>query len=140
MAPKMNVTLVKKMTFAAGHRLYNPAFDDQKNLEVFGPCSNPNGHGHNYTLEVYVTGEMKETTGMVINLKELKAIIDREIIAKVDHKNLNTDVDFMQGVIPTTENLATRIFQILKAKLPAGMLTKITIQETDNNRVEVTDT
>ena len=139
MASKMNVTLVKKITFSAGHRLYNPSFSDQRNLEVFGACSNPNGHGHNYTLEVYVTGDVDETTGMLINLKDLKGIIEREIIAKVDHKNLNTDVDFMQGIIPTTENLATKIFQILKDKLPGGILSKIVIRETDNNRVEVTD-
>ncbi len=94
------------MTFCSGHRLFNPKFSDEKNREIFGDCANPNGHGHNYVLEVTVSGEIDHETGMIINLKELKRIIETEIISKVDHKNLNMDVDFMQGIIPTTENFA----------------------------------
>lgn len=131
----MRITLVKKVSFAAGHRLYNPEFSDDKNKEIFGACSNPNGHGHNYSLEVFVTGQVNSQTGMLINLKELKKVIDEEIINRLDHKNLNTDVDFMTGVIPTTENLALKIFETLDWKLGAHMLTKVVVWETENNRV-----
>ncbi len=133
----MKCTVVKRMTFAAGHRLFNPSFSDDKNSEVFGACSNPGGHGHNYTLEVHVSGPLKGETGMVIDLKQLKCIIEEEIISKVDHRNLNTDVEFLAGVIPTTENLATKIFEILDLRLGDGLLSKIVVWESENNRVEV---
>lgn len=126
------------MVFCAGHRLYNPSYSDGKNREIFGPCSNPNGHGHNYTLEVTVIGEIDRETGMVINLKDLKRVIEEEIVARVDHKNLNSDVDFMAGLIPTTENFANRIWEILDRKLGGGKLHRITLRESENNYIEVT--
>lgn len=131
----MKVTLVKKVSFSAGHRIYNPAFSDDKNREIFGACANPGGHGHNYNLEVFVSGEIDNDTGMVINLKNLKRIINKEIVDKLDHKNLNSDVDFMAGVIPTTENLALKIFEVLDSHLAKGLLSKVVVWETDNNRV-----
>ena len=131
----MKVTLVKKVSFSAGHRIYNPAFSDNKNTEIFGACANPGGHGHNYNLEVFVCGEIDNDTGMVINLKNLKKIINNEIVEKLDHKNLNSDVDFMKGVIPTTENLALKIFEVLDKHLENGLLSKVVVWETDNNRV-----
>lgn len=131
----MKITLVKKVSFAAGHRLYNPEFSDDKNKEIFGACSNPSGHGHNYSLEVFVTGQVNSQTGMLINLKELKMVIDEEIISKLDHKNLNTDVDFMKGIIPTTENLALSIFRVLDRRLGNGLLARVVVWETENNRV-----
>ena len=126
------------MTFAAGHRLFNPTFTDEQNREVFGDCSNPNGHGHNYTLFVTVSGPLDESTGMIINLKEMKMIIQERIIDKVDHKNLNVDVDFMTDVIPTTENFAQKIWIELHNSFSQITLEKITLWESENNKVEVT--
>jgi len=134
----MNITVTKRMTFCSGHRLYNPEYSGQQNREIFGPCSNPNGHGHNYVLEVTVTGPVDPQTGMIINLKEMKAIIRKEIIDKVDHKNLNLDVPFMKDVIPTTENFAARIWEVLDQKFPEGTLDRIVMWESENNKVEVT--
>lgn len=125
------------MAFSAGHRIYNPAYDDKKNLEIFGPCANPNGHGHNYTLEVHVSGPVDGETGMILNLKELKKIIEEEIITRVDHKNLNIDVDFMKGIIPTTENLARKVFEILDRKIGGKLLASVVLWESPNNRVTV---
>ncbi len=125
------------MTFSAGHRIYNPAYDDKKNLEIFGTCANPSGHGHNYTLEVHVSGPVDGETGMILNLKELKKIIEEEIISRVDHRNLNIDVDFMKGVIPTTENLARKVFEILDRKIGGNLLASVVLWESPNNRVIV---
>ena len=133
----MRTTITKRVSFCAGHRLYNPKLSDQKNLDVFGECANPNGHGHNYWLEVSVSGPIDAETGMIINLNVLKTIIDQEIVSKVDHKNLNLDVTFMKGVIPTTENLVGKILEILNARFDGGMLTKIVLWESDNNRFEI---
>jgi len=133
----MNVTVTRRVTFSAGHRLYNPAYSDQKNREVFGACSNPNGHGHNYRLEVQITGPINPETGMIVNLKGMKKIIQEEVVSKVDHMNLNTDVDFMTGVVPTTENLAVKIFEILDRKIGKGLLSRVILWETENNRAEV---
>jgi len=126
------------MAFSAGHRLHNPEFSDEKNRDVFGNCANPHGHGHNYILEVTVTGEVDPGTGMVINLKDMKRIITEQILNKVDHKNLNHDVDFMQGVIPTTENFARKIWDILDRAFDQGQLESITLHESENNRVQIT--
>ena len=134
----MNITISRRVTFCAGHRIYNPEYDDKKNLEIFGACANPGGHGHNYVLEVFVTGPVDKETGMIINLKEMKSIINEEIIDKVDHKNLNTDVDFMTGVIPTTENLAARFWEILDRKFGGNRLARLVLWESENNKVEVT--
>jgi len=134
----MNITVTKRMTFCSGHRLYNPEYSDQKNREVFGACSNPNGHGHNYILEVSVTGPVDPKSGMIVNLKKMKAIIQKEIIDKVDHKNLNLDVAFMKDIIPTTENFAARIWDILDRKFPNKMLSRIVMWESENNKVEIT--
>ncbi len=134
----MKTTITKRVTFCAGHRLFNPGFSNEKNLSVFGECANPNGHGHNYVLEVTVTGAVNPDTGMILNLKDLKAVIDSEIVSRVDHKNLNLDVDFMRGLIPTTEMLANRIWEILDARFGGEMLTRIVLWESESNRFEVT--
>lgn len=133
----METTVIRRLTFCAGHRLFNPSWSEEKNAAVFGACSNPNGHGHNYVLEVHIKGAVLSETGMVINLKEMKSIVGSEIIDKVDHKNLNSDVDFMQDVIPTTENLAARIWEILDRKFTGDLLSKVVLWESDNNRVEI---
>ena len=125
------------MTFCAGHRLFKPGLSDDENRAIFGECSNPNGHGHNYVLEVSVSGEIDPSTGMIINLKTLKQIIETEVIAKVDHRNLNLDVPFMQGLIPTTEAFAGKIFELLDAALGKGLLSRVVLWESENNRFEV---
>ncbi len=129
----MKLTITKRTHFTAGHRLYNPEFSDEENLAIFGPCSNPHGHGHNYTLEVTVTGELDPKTGMIMNLKDLSKIINEHIISKCDHCNFNIDVEFTRGIIPTAENLARRIFEVLDLRLPAGTLTRVKLFETENN-------
>ena len=104
------IFITRKIEFSAGHRLFNPNFSDEQNKATFGLCNNPNGHGHNYVLEVTLSGEVCNDTGMVFDLKELKKLTQREIIDKVDHKNLNVDVDYLKGIIPTAENLAIKFW------------------------------
>jgi 6-pyruvoyltetrahydropterin/6-carboxytetrahydropterin synthase len=133
----MKTTIVKQLIFSAGHRIYNAEYSDEKNREIFGACSNPNGHGHNYTLEVHFSGPIDGETGMVLNLKEIKKVVEEEIISKLDHKNLNLDVDFMAGVIPTTENLAQKLFEVLDSRFSGGLLSKVVLWETPSNRVEI---
>jgi 6-pyruvoyltetrahydropterin/6-carboxytetrahydropterin synthase len=130
------ILITRRETFSASHRLYNPQLSEARNLELFDKCANPNGHGHNYVLEVTVAGEPKEETGYVIDLKRLKDIIRRELISKVDHKHLNHDVDFLKDVIPTSENIAKAFWNVLKDKLSDARLHSIRLQETENNSVE----
>ncbi len=129
------VFITKKLDFCASHRLYNPAFSDEKNQEVFGLCNNPNGHGHNYILEVTVCGEVAEDTGMVLDLKSLKGLVQKEVIDKVDHKNLNVDVSFLTGIIPTAENLAVKFWDILEPHIRGGRLYQIKLFESERNFV-----
>lgn len=107
-------------------------------MRVFGKCSNPNGHGHNYTLEVTVAGENDPSTGFVMDLKELADIVDKELMLRVDHKNLNIDVDFMKGVNPTTENLIIQFWNQLENKINKGAkkLYSLKLFETEKNSVE----
>lgn len=128
--------ITKRMEFSAAHRLYNPAFNDDRNEAVYDKCNNFYGHGHNYTIEVTIAGIPDIDTGYVLDLKKLKQLIKEEIIEKVDHKHLNFDVDFLDGIIPTVENLAVVFWQILEKKIPQGKLYKIKIHETDNSWVE----
>lgn len=130
------VYVTRREVFSASHRLFNPNFTDEENDQMFGKCSNFNGHGHNYILEVVVAGEVDPDTGYVIDLKILKNIIKKNVIIKVDHKNLNLDVDFLKGKIPTAENIAIGIWNQLDDKLPAGKLYSIKLYETENNYVE----
>jgi 6-pyruvoyltetrahydropterin/6-carboxytetrahydropterin synthase len=130
------VYVTRKAHFCASHRLFNPEWTDEKNARVFGKCNNPNSHGHNYDLEVTVAGTPPTDTGMVIDLKELAEIVEREIVDRVDHKHFNLDVDFMQGVIPTAENIAIAFWKILSGKIPAGKLSSIKLYESFNNFVE----
>lgn len=130
------VYVTRRETFAASHRLYNPAFSNEKNEEVFDKCSNPNGHGHNYELEVTVAGGVDPDTGYVIDLKELKKIIRDAVISQVDHKHLNHDVPFLKGVIPTAENIAIQIWNVLRPRISGGTLHSVRLRETENNVVE----
>ena len=130
------VYVTRKAHFCASHRLFNPAWNDEKNARVFGKCNNPNSHGHNYDLEVTVAGVPPADTGMVIDLKELASIVEREVVDRVDHKHLNLDVDFMHGVIPTAENIAIAFWKILVPKISNGRLYSIKLYESVNNFVE----
>ena len=129
------IFITRKIEFSAGHRLFNSNFSDEKNEATFGLCNNPNGHGHNYALEVTLSGEVNDDTGMVFDLKELKKLTQREIIDKVDHKNLNVDVDYLKGVIPTAENLAIKFWEILEPKINKGRLHEIKLYESERNYV-----
>jgi 6-pyruvoyltetrahydropterin/6-carboxytetrahydropterin synthase len=128
--------ITRKSHFSASHRLYNPEFSDTKNQEIFDCCNNFWGHGHNYTIEVTVAGLPDPETGYVVDLKKLNRILNQEIIEKVDHKHLNYDVDFLQGIIPTAENLAVVFWRMIEAKLPSGRLHAVKVFESDNNFVE----
>jgi 6-pyruvoyltetrahydropterin/6-carboxytetrahydropterin synthase len=130
------VYATRRETFSAAHRIYNPNFTDEENQRIFGKCSNPNWHGHNYTLEVVVAGEINPDTGFVINLKDLKEIIIENVIKKMDHKNLNVETDFMKGIIPTAENITVAIWKQLENKIPSGKLFSVKLYETENNYFE----
>jgi 6-pyruvoyltetrahydropterin/6-carboxytetrahydropterin synthase len=132
--PRVYVT--RREVFSAAHRLFNPDWNDAKNDEIFGMCNNYYGHGHNYTLEVVVAGEPSPETGYLIDLKILKKIIKENIISKLDHKNLNFDVDFLKDKNPTVENIVVGIWNELKDKIPAGELYSVKIYETENNYAE----
>lgn len=129
------LTISRRATFSAAHRLFRPDWSDERNAEVFGACANPAGHGHNYALEVTVAGPVNPETGMIADLKWLKAVVDAQVIDLVDHKHLNTDVDFLRGVNPTAENLACCFWRRLVAPIAAqARLVRVTVVETENNR------
>lgn len=130
------VYITRRETFAAAHRLFKPELSDEENLKLFGKCSNPNWHGHNYTLEVIVAGEVDADTGFVMDLKDLKEIVRKNVITKVDHKNLNLDTDFMKGKIPTSENIVIAIWNELDDKITKGKLFSVKLYETENNYFE----
>lgn len=129
------IYVTRQSEFSASHRLHNPELSASENRKTFGICNNPNGHGHNYLLEVTVVGEPDPKTGMVINLTSLKKIVDREIVKRVDHKNLNLDVPFLKGVIPTAENLAVRFWEVLFPRIKSGRLDEIKLYESPKNFV-----
>ena len=124
-----------RLTFSAAHRLHNPNRDADWNRETYDKCDNPKGHGHNYALEVSVKGRIDPETGMVIDLKRLKDIMRERVVDRVDHTNLNEDVDFLQGIIPTAENLARCFWQQLAPAITNGELYEVALQETERNSV-----
>lgn len=132
------VYLTRRERFNAAHRLYREGWDDAKNYEVFGKCSHPNWHGHNYQLFVTIKGDLNPETGFVINLKVLSKIIRERVIEKLDHKNLNLDVDFMNGKITTAENIAIAIWEQIHPALAEykAELHCVKVVETENNTVE----
>lgn len=132
--PTARVT--RRVHFSAGHRLHNPSFDEERNRETYGLCNRPNGHGHNYDLEVTVEGEIDPKTGFVMDLKRLKALLGRSVLADLDHANLNLDVPWLDGIIPTTENLAVAIWGQLDGHLGPVRLVSIRLWETERNMVE----
>jgi len=132
----MKFTVCRKEHFNAAHRLFNPDWSDEKNNAVFGKCNNPNFHGHNYELIVKVTGMPDPETGYVYDMKILSDIIKENIIEKFDHKNLNLDTNEFKELIPTAENIAMVIWNILKTKIENEYDLKIILYETERNFVE----
>ena len=132
------VTVGRRLTFNAAHRVHNPELSDFENARLFGKCNNPNWHGHNYVLEVSVRGQVEQRTGYVLDLARLKEVVTKEIVDKVDHRNLNLDVEFMHGIIPTTENLVVGIWKILQPAIAPAELALLRLWESENNRVEYT--
>lgn len=135
--PEVRVT--RRIHFSAAHRLFRREWSDTHNTSVFGHCANPNWHGHNYELEVTVIGPVDPDTGYVVDLKELRDLVQARVVDDVDHKNLNLDVGWMRDVLPSTENLAVAIWNRLADGLPAGVrLERVRLNETPRNFVEYT--
>jgi 6-pyruvoyltetrahydropterin/6-carboxytetrahydropterin synthase len=132
------IYLTRRERFCAAHRMFRKEWSDEVNQKIFGKCSNPNWHGHNYTLWVTVKGKPSEEHGFVMNINILKQIIIDHIINKIDHKNINLEVDFMKGKIATTENLAISIWDELKPQIEntGASLHCVKIEETENNSIE----
>lgn len=135
------VYITKQVHFCAAHRLFNPEWSDEKNKEIFGPCANENWHGHNFELHITVKGEPEEETGMVINFKLLKEMVNREVLDHVDHRNLNIDVPFMKGKLTSCENLIVAIWNILEPLIPESTndrarLHKLKLYETPTSYAE----
>jgi 6-pyruvoyltetrahydropterin/6-carboxytetrahydropterin synthase len=130
--------LTRRERFSAAHRLFKPELNDEENARLYGQCSHPNWHGHNYFLFVTIKGEIDPYTGYVVNLKTLSQIIKDRVVDKLDHKNLNIDVDFMKGIVTSTENLAVAVWQQLDGPIKelGAQLHCIRIQETENNFVD----
>lgn len=132
----MKVKVSRKEHFNAAHRLFNAGWTDEKNLDVFGKCSYPNYHGHNYEVIVTLTGEPDKSTGYVFDMKVLSDIIKEHVLKKFDHKNLNLDVPDFKDVNPTAENIVMVIWKILRDKIEPSLDLKVTLYETERNFVE----
>ena len=132
------IYITKRFHFSASHRVFNPVLSNEENRRIYGNCSNPNWHGHNYVLEVTVTGEIDQKLGYLMDLKALKKVVEENLINKIDHKNLNLDVDFLKDVIPSSENIAMKFWDELELRLNSGnvKLYSVKLYETENNFVE----
>jgi len=127
--------ITSSATFSAAHRLHNPGRDEEWNRSVFGKCNNPHGHGHTYGLEVTVEGPIDPEKGWVVDFSDLKRIVAERVVRKCDCRNLNSDVDFLAGVIPTAENLAVRIWEELAPHVAPARLVQVVLHETERNKV-----
>ncbi len=135
--PRVRVT--RRVHFSAAHRLHREEWSEERNHDVFGDCANPNWHGHNYELDVTVEGEVDPETGFVMNLKELRDRVQERVLRDVDHRNLNLEVGWLEGVIPSTENLVVAIWRRIEPELPDGVeLRRLVLRETPRNYVEYT--
>ena len=132
------IYLTRRERFSAAHRMFRPGLSDEENMKLYGKCSNPRWHGHNYVLKVTVKGDIDPGTGYFMNATRLKEIINEKVIVKLDHRNMNLETDFMAGKVATTENLAMAIWDELKAPLAAegAQLHRVRVEETENNYVE----
>jgi 6-pyruvoyltetrahydropterin/6-carboxytetrahydropterin synthase len=131
----VKVYLSRRYTFAASHRLHSPAFSEAENQRVYGKCNNPYGHGHNYTIEVTLSGAVDPTTGMVANLGDLDPFVQRHVLGAFDHRNLNEEVEAFRTKVPTTENLCIEIFNRLR-DFPKAHLERVRVEETSKNSFE----
>jgi 6-pyruvoyltetrahydropterin/6-carboxytetrahydropterin synthase len=132
----MRATVCRKSQFNAAHRIFNPAWDEEKNAEVFGLCSLPNYHGHNYDLIVKLTGEIDPETGYVFDMKKLKEIVETHVVDRYDHRNLNLDVPDFRHAIPSAENIAVAIWRILRDQISSEFDIQVILYETERNYVE----
>lgn len=132
----MKVSVFRQEHFNAAHRLYNPNWDDDTNFKIFGKCSYPHYHGHNYEVEVKVTGDPHPETGFVVDMKELSDIIKNEVLTRFDHKNLNLDTEEFKNLNPTAENIAIVIYNLLRPHINANLDLQIRLYETPRNFVE----
>ncbi len=130
--------IIRREHFSAAHRLYLPELSDAENMEIFGKCSNPNWHGHNYILYVTIQGEVDPSTGLIIHLRHVSKLIEQKILNKLDHKNLNLEVDFLQGKVPTSENIAIGIWNELAEDIAhlGGKLHCVRLEQSENNIIE----
>jgi len=135
MTDALKIELGRRYRFSASHRLHSAHLSEEENCRVFGKCNNLYGHGHNYVVEVSVSGEVDPATGMIANLADLDAFVERQVLEEFDHKSLNEDVLAFRDKVPTTENLCIEIFERLKS-FPSAKLERIRVQETGNNSFE----
>jgi 6-pyruvoyltetrahydropterin/6-carboxytetrahydropterin synthase len=132
------VVVTRRTHFNAAHRLYNPAWSDADNARVYGPCANPNSHGHNYNLDVSVIGDIDPASGYVLDIKQLKDIIEARVLSRFDHRHLNLDVPEFRDLVPTAENIVVVCWRLLAPAIPQGRLHKLVLWETERNIVEYT--
>jgi len=131
----MKIELGRRYRFAASHRLHTAKVSEEENVRIFGKCANPYGHGHNYVLEISVSGDLDPATGMIANLADLDSFVERQVLEVFDHRSLNEDVPAFRETVPTTENLCIDIFERLKS-FPQAKLERVRVQETSNNSFE----
>jgi 6-pyruvoyltetrahydropterin/6-carboxytetrahydropterin synthase len=135
MSGGLKTALGRRYRFAASHRLHSDGLSEEENCRVYGKCNNPYGHGHNYVVEISVSGTVDPTTGMIVNLTDLDGFVEREVIEVFDHKSLNEDVEVFRAIVPTTENVCMEIFHRLK-HFPLAKLERVRVEETSNNSFE----
>lgn len=135
MSEALKIELGRRYRFAASHRLHSNALSAEKNARIYGKCNNPYGHGHNYVVEISVSGTPDPATGMIVNLADLDGFVEREVIEAFDHKSLNEDVPAFRAKVPTTENVCREIYQRLK-HFPKARLERVRVEETSNNAFE----
>ncbi|MCE2942604.1 MAG: 6-pyruvoyl trahydropterin synthase family protein [Gemmatimonadota bacterium] len=131
-----DVTVTRRLRFNAAHRVHNPALSDAENTALFGKCNHPNWHGHNYVLEVSVTGPIDPVSGYVVDLGRVRDVVEREVIDQVDHRNLNLDVPFLAGANPTSENIVVAMWGVIAPAIAPARLSRLRLWETENNYVE----
>ncbi|MGB2629563.1 MAG: 6-carboxytetrahydropterin synthase [Candidatus Acidiferrum sp.] len=135
MSDQIKIELGRRYKFAASHRLHSAKLSAEENSRVYGKCNNPHGHGHNYVVEINVSGTVNPATGMIVNLSDLDQFVEREVIAAFDHRSLNEEVPAFRDRVPTTENVCVEIYQRLKS-FPMAKLERVRVEETGNNAFE----
>ena len=131
-----DVTVTRRLRFNAAHRVHNPSLSDAENTALFGKCNHPNWHGHNYVLEVSVSGPIDPVSGYVVDLGRVRDLVEREVIEQVDHRNLNLDVPFLAGLNPTSENIVVAMWGVIEPAIRPARLSRLRLWETENNYVE----